>query len=58
MPDYKEMYCLLFDEITKAITALQEAQKKTEALYMAEEKENLLILPSLKNGKKKQPSGE
>ena len=44
MPDYKEMYFTLFQATTKAITALQEAQQKTEQMYMDDDTENNLIL--------------
>lgn len=37
MPDYREMYITLFQSVTRAITILQEAQKQTEAMYLAEE---------------------
>ena len=44
MPDYKEMHFTLFRATTKAITALQEAQQKTEQMYMDDDTENNLIL--------------
>lgn len=34
MPDYKKMYFVLFDQVTKSIEALQRAQQVTEALYI------------------------
>lgn len=34
LPDYKEMYETLFRAVTKAITILQQAQQKTEELYI------------------------
>ena len=37
MPDYKEMYLVLFRETTKAITALQKAQQTTEEMYITDE---------------------
>jgi len=37
MPDYQKMYITLFNQITDAIKALQEAQRQSEELYMAEE---------------------
>lgn len=37
MPDYKEMYLVLFRETTKAIMALQKAQQVTEEMYIADE---------------------
>jgi len=44
MPDYREMYRVLFQEITRAIAILQEAQRRTEALYMEDEGEGLILL--------------
>ena len=35
MPDYKEMYYTLFNETAKAISILQDAQQKTEEMYLA-----------------------
>lgn len=35
MSDYKEMYKIMFQAVTKAIYALQEAQIKCEELYVA-----------------------
>jgi len=34
MANYKEMYFELLGEMTKAIELLQEAQKRTEMMYM------------------------
>lgn len=34
MPDYREMYYILFREMTKAVSALQSAQRQTEELYI------------------------
>ena len=34
MPDYKKMYCSLFNDVTQVIRQLQAAQQKTEELYM------------------------
>ena len=36
MNNYKKMYYILFNAITEAIKILQEAQKKTEEIYMNE----------------------
>ena len=36
MKNYKKMYLILFNAITDAIKILQEAQKKTEEIYMEE----------------------
>lgn len=38
MNNYKKMYYILFNAITEAIKILQEAQKKTEEIYMNEQK--------------------
>lgn len=37
MPDYKELYTLLFRETTKAILMLQKAQQQTEELYISDD---------------------
>ena len=37
MPDYQKMYKTLFNDVTDAITLLQNAQIKTEELYMKDE---------------------
>ena len=34
MPDYKEMYHTLFNETSKAIAILQEAQRQTEEMFV------------------------
>ena len=34
MPDYREMYGILFHEMTKAISVLQNAQQQTEEMYI------------------------
>ncbi len=39
MPDYKEMYRIMFTAITEAIFILQEAQLKCEELYIEAEPE-------------------
>ncbi len=36
MPDYKSMYFTLFNAVTTAIHALQDAQQNGEAAYMDE----------------------
>ena len=43
MPDYKEMYNVLFRETTKAISALQAAQQRTEAMFIEDERQSSLI---------------
>lgn len=37
MPDYKEMYRVLFSETTKAISILQKAQQRTEEMYISDD---------------------
>ena len=44
MADWKEMYLTLFRETTVAITQLQAAQAKTEALYLSAPEHPLHIL--------------
>lgn len=34
MPDYKKMYFSLFNQVTNSIQQLEEAQQKTEKMYM------------------------
>ena len=46
MPDYQKMYHLLFNDVTDAIAKLQQAQQKTEEMYM-DSKETVLT-PFLK----------
>jgi hypothetical protein len=38
MADYKKMYLTLFNEVTDTISKLQEAQKKTEQIYIETDK--------------------
>ena len=44
MPDYKEMYKILFHETTKAIATLQEAQRKAEEIYISDDGKSRLTL--------------
>lgn len=37
MPDYKEMYAMLFQETTKAISLLQKAQQIAEEMYISDD---------------------
>jgi hypothetical protein len=41
MPDYQKMYHSLFNDVTDAVTKLQQAQQKTEEMYM-DSKETVL----------------
>jgi hypothetical protein len=34
MPDYQKMYHSLFNDVTDAVSRLQQAQQRTEELYM------------------------
>lgn len=36
MDNYKEMYSILFHAITEAMKILEEAQKKTEEIYISQ----------------------
>lgn len=58
MPDYMEMYKILFRETTKVISALQAAQQQTEKLYIEDGTEDNLIVLDLNNDGKEQPSQE
>lgn len=53
MPDYQEMYHSLFNDVTDAISKLQQAQQKTEEMYM-DSKETVLT-PFLKKSEEKRP---
>ena len=53
MPDYQKMYHSLFNDVTDAIAKLQQAQQKTEEMYM-DSKETVLT-PFLKKGEEKRP---
>ena len=44
MIDYKEMYLTLFRSATQAISLLQEAQRKTEGLYMSAEPADIRVI--------------
>ena len=44
MPDYQKMYHSLFNHVSDAITKLQQAQQKTEEMYMNSEETNLTTL--------------
>ena len=44
MPDYAEMYKMLFRSQTKAIQILQQAQQETEELYISDEGPDLIVL--------------
>lgn len=44
MPDYQKMYCTLFNEVTRIIEQLQEAQQKVEEIYINSDAENIVVL--------------
>jgi len=44
LPDYKEMYRILFRETTEAIYVLQKAQQQTEEMYMTADTANRFIV--------------
>ena len=47
MPDYQKMYHSLFNDVTDTITKLQQAQQKTEEMYI-DSKET--VLTTLRGG--------
>jgi hypothetical protein len=49
MPDYKEMYFILFRAQTKAIELLQKAQRETEELYIQDKPPLRLLLPETRD---------
>ena len=44
VPNYKEMYFMLFQSATQAITILQEAQRQTEEMYLSAEQPDMKML--------------
>ena len=53
MPDYEEMYKILFRSMTQAITILQEAQRDAEKIYISSDE----VDAPLDTGKKEGESG-
>ena len=53
MPDYQKMYHSLFNDVTDAITKLQQAQRKTEEMYM--DSKETVFTPFLKKSEEKRP---
>jgi len=53
MPDYEEMYKVLFRSMTQAITILQEAQQYAEKIYISSDE----VDAPLDTGKKEGGSG-
>lgn len=50
MPDYQKMYHALFNDVSDAITKLQQSQQKTEEMYMNSPETILTQIPG--GGKK------
>lgn len=51
MPDYKEMYRILFRETAEVILALQKVQQQTEEMYIADDAADdfIVIGPNAEN---------
>jgi len=45
MPNYAQMYKVLFSSITQAIAILQKAQQATEQMYISSEDPFIQVLP-------------
>ncbi|HML46240.1 MAG TPA: hypothetical protein PKE04_05765 [Clostridia bacterium] len=56
MPDYKEMYRILFSETTKAISILQQAQQQTEEMYIADDTEEKRVVLIIGHSEQDKPS--
>ena len=56
MPDYQKMYHLLFNDVTDAITRLQQAQQKTEQIYVEDAAPTINIAKDGPKPKKPEPS--
>ena len=54
MPDYQKMYHALFNDVTDAITKLQQAQQRTEGIYM--DSKEAVLTPLVQNANEKEPS--
>ena len=53
MTDYQKMYDTLFHEISRAIEVMQEAQKKTEEMYISSTEVPLILELDQKEKSKK-----
>jgi len=51
MPDYQKMYYALFNDVTNVVSKLQQAQQKTEEMYVDSMEAQLI---SLQGGDKKE----
>jgi hypothetical protein len=49
MPDYQKMYYALFNVVTDVIQELQEAQKKTEQMYIDSNDPSLTVINGSNN---------
>lgn len=49
MPDYQKMYLALFNDVTDIIHELQEAQRKTEKMYIDSNDPSLTVINSSDN---------
>nr|WP_319489430.1 hypothetical protein [uncultured Caproiciproducens sp.] len=52
MPDYREMYCVLFQGVTREIEILQQAQCETEKIYV--EMPDTISISQIMEGKVKE----
>jgi hypothetical protein len=57
MPNYKEMYLTLFRETTEVIAKLQQVQRMTEEMAMAEEEAGKLLAWKEKRATKRRLHG-
>ena len=58
MPDYKTMYATLFRSQTNAIHLLQEAQQKTEDMFIEAEEPDIRLISDLRNKEDAPPDPE
>lgn len=56
MPDYERMYHSLFRDVTGVIDRLQEAQRKTEQIYLESKDMTFMLLKCGPEQKKQGPS--
>lgn len=52
MPDYQKMYFTLFNALTDVIRELQEAQRKTEQMYVNSSDPSLTVINSTDHDEK------
>jgi len=52
MPDYQKMYFALFNTVTDVIHELQEAQRKTEQMFIDSSDPNLTVINGSINDEK------